>query len=639
MPMKATQGSEAPTLACYCEKHLPVSGLHIISLLACDLLTHPQREQQEARLAAFRAQAPEDSDAENGQANAKSNKTARAYAKTYKPGPPLVPRIIVNRILQYISRISVRHKPEFVQLVCRYWSLKREARRGAPLLKRLHLEPWTALSGSKLQTDAEKVAKLEVCFRRFPPFAAVMTKNPLVYEEIAAGPGARSSNHRRHSSSREREAEATRANPTCSVAYLLPSRTGAEVHVREDLKVRVLSRSRCSRRTDRSFSYDRQEYFKSPVTKHEVPDYYDIIKEPMCWDTIDKKLDSHEYLDLAQFKVRWSPPIANSYDLIDPQRDVALVVANAMAYNQTNTPFYKTASRIQGNMPHIFADLDRNLSMRPSGLKVEPVDNDHLISGHLDSSQPNDERDGEEHLNGERILSQTPPEEPLPPIGDLEPPLELLELLVSEELIRQDTNVVMTSQPIESLLSFEMPNIRPLAPPPPPPKAKPKPQPQPPHQTQPEESEQEKGRRPRAKVDRKAALERKRLERLRALDNSPGFRAPRTRAAMAAAVAFEADATGSSQPPESEPAAESSSAAGLGEEASSSKPTPAKKPRRSMVHAPRDLPLTVDNVDNRKSFTMFERGWILPPDQKRGGRARVERTPLPPPKKKAKHGE
>lgn len=24
MPMKATQGSEAPTLACYCEKHLPV---------------------------------------------------------------------------------------------------------------------------------------------------------------------------------------------------------------------------------------------------------------------------------------------------------------------------------------------------------------------------------------------------------------------------------------------------------------------------------------------------------------------------------------------------------------------------------------------------------------------------------------
>lgn len=29
MPMKATQGSEAPTLACFCEKHLPVRSLCI----------------------------------------------------------------------------------------------------------------------------------------------------------------------------------------------------------------------------------------------------------------------------------------------------------------------------------------------------------------------------------------------------------------------------------------------------------------------------------------------------------------------------------------------------------------------------------------------------------------------------------
>lgn len=93
----------------------------------------------------------------------KSNKTARAYAKTYKPGPPLVPRIILERILQYIGKVSVRHKREFVALVCRYWSLKREARRGAAFLKRLHLEPWTANVGSLQHTDEEKTIKLEVC--------------------------------------------------------------------------------------------------------------------------------------------------------------------------------------------------------------------------------------------------------------------------------------------------------------------------------------------------------------------------------------------------------------------------------------------------------------------------------------------
>ena len=51
------------------------------------------------------------------------------------------------------------------------------------------------------------------------------------------------------------------------------------------------------------FSPDRQNYFRSPVSKTEVPDYYDVIKNPMCWETIDQKLDRHEYLDLTQFKV------------------------------------------------------------------------------------------------------------------------------------------------------------------------------------------------------------------------------------------------------------------------------------------------------------------------------------------------
>ena len=127
------------------------------------------------REAMLRTREPDDYDMDGPHPSPKSNKTARAYAKTYKPGPPLVPKIMVNRIIQYISRIQLRHKPEFVHLVCRYWSLKREARRGAPLLKRLHLEPWTALSGSKQQTDEEKTKKLDVSYSvlQWTPFNEV----------------------------------------------------------------------------------------------------------------------------------------------------------------------------------------------------------------------------------------------------------------------------------------------------------------------------------------------------------------------------------------------------------------------------------------------------------------------------------
>ena len=92
------------------------------------------RIAREARLASG------EDDAMQTNPSQKSSKSARAYAKTYRIGPPLVPAIVTSRLTEYISRISLRKKQIFILSVCKYWSLKREARRGAPLLKRLHLE-------------------------------------------------------------------------------------------------------------------------------------------------------------------------------------------------------------------------------------------------------------------------------------------------------------------------------------------------------------------------------------------------------------------------------------------------------------------------------------------------------------------
>jgi NuA3 HAT complex component NTO1 len=49
---------------------------------------------------------------------------------------------------------------------------------------------------------------------------------------------------------------------------------------------------------------DRQELFLHPVSRAEVPDYFDIIKEPMSWLQMDEKIEKTAYRHVADFKVR-----------------------------------------------------------------------------------------------------------------------------------------------------------------------------------------------------------------------------------------------------------------------------------------------------------------------------------------------
>jgi NuA3 HAT complex component NTO1 len=48
---------------------------------------------------------------------------------------------------------------------------------------------------------------------------------------------------------------------------------------------------------------DRQELFLNHVNRVDVPDYYLVIKEPMCWNVIDNKVEQNEYRYVEEFKV------------------------------------------------------------------------------------------------------------------------------------------------------------------------------------------------------------------------------------------------------------------------------------------------------------------------------------------------
>ena len=55
-------------------------------------------------------------------------------------GAPVIPQALYNSIASSLGRFMIRKRKDFAAEVCKYWTLKREARRGAALLKRLQLQ-------------------------------------------------------------------------------------------------------------------------------------------------------------------------------------------------------------------------------------------------------------------------------------------------------------------------------------------------------------------------------------------------------------------------------------------------------------------------------------------------------------------
>nr|KYP47790.1 Bromodomain and PHD finger-containing protein 3 [Cajanus cajan] len=81
---------------------------------------------------------------------------------------------------------------------------------------------------------------------------------------------------------------------------------------------------------DRLQKKDTHGVFSEPVDPEELPDYHDIIKQPMDFGTVRKKLDGGLYADLEQF-----------------EKDVFLICSNAMQYNSADTIYHRQARAMQ----------------------------------------------------------------------------------------------------------------------------------------------------------------------------------------------------------------------------------------------------------------------------------------------------
>lgn len=295
-----------------------------------------------------------------------------------------------------------------------------------------------------------------------------------------------------------------------------------------------------------------------------------------------------------------------------------LVLDNAMLYNKPGTPYYKTAMRIKGASEPLLGELDMLATSAPLEIGQAqaqppvalpqpplppPAETIEASTSNPEEGQQPEVSEQEPHQpEDEPQLHPQPQPQPSTSdsslatshsttsittastsatnrIGNLEPPLSFLSLLLSESVfpdLQPISDYILTSAPLSYILQFDL--GEPVPPPPAPPTPPPPPTPLPTRPTSSRAqsvvaskrakskevptdggSEKEGGKEvPKEKPKRDYKAEnarRKERERQRALDASAGFRAPglRTRRAAAVEAAFEKEAAGDGMEQSQEP--------------------------------------------------------------------------------------
>lgn len=163
LKMKSTHagGIDASVLKAFCDRHSPADWRqeHDVDNAVAEARRYYRHTMKNRRWADSSSTAPaiaataqpvptaENAD-ELGQADdtiiVAGNKRKKAQPQKtgwrLPSGAPVVPAVVFNTVEQSLARFALRRRKEFVTEACKYWTLKREARKGAALLKRLQLQ-------------------------------------------------------------------------------------------------------------------------------------------------------------------------------------------------------------------------------------------------------------------------------------------------------------------------------------------------------------------------------------------------------------------------------------------------------------------------------------------------------------------
>jgi len=240
----------------------------------------------------------------------------------------VVPHHIYTRVLGS-TRAKISKRANVVVAICKYWALKREAGRGAPLLKRLHLEPWTSTGTVIRKEDVKEMQlKLDILHNLRNDLERVRLLSDLVMK-------------------REKK------------------KLASAIAVQNYFEILLAPLSRVFRDIlGKMKSVDREEMFARPVQLEIAPDYLVIVKNPMDLQTMMSKVEAFDYDSLDEFA-----------------HDLLLIPINCMLYNQPSTHYYKHAAKFKKVAGELLARA------RETGILVHSVDMESgVLPFEIDSS-------------------------------------------------------------------------------------------------------------------------------------------------------------------------------------------------------------------------------------------------------------
>ncbi|XP_017935189.1 bromodomain and PHD finger-containing protein 3 isoform X4 [Manacus vitellinus] len=213
-----------------------------------------------------------------------------------------VPMVTITQIPSYrlnkiCSGLSLQRKNQFMQRLHNYWLLKRQARNGVPLIRRLHSHLQSQRNTEQKEQD-EKTSAVKAELKYWQKLRHDLERARLLIELI-----------------RKRE-KLKREQVKVQQAAMELQLTPFNVLLRTTL--------------DLLQEKDAAQIFTEPVNLNEVPDYLEFISNPMDFSTMRRKLESHLYRTLDEF-----------------EEDFNLIVTNCMRYNAKDTIFHRAAVRLR----------------------------------------------------------------------------------------------------------------------------------------------------------------------------------------------------------------------------------------------------------------------------------------------------